>query len=332
MVPQKMEIQPPIPQAIAIVLLNYNGQNWLQQFLPSLILHSPGQQIYVIDNASTDDSVKYLQQNFPEVIGIQNAQNFGFAKGYNMGLKQIEAPLYCLINTDVAVSQDWLSPVIELFNTDHNIAAIQPKVLDFYQQHKFEYAGAGGGLIDNLGFPYCRGRIFEQLETDHGQYNDIAPIFWASGCCLFIRSEDFWQEHGFDDDFFAHQEEIDLCWRLINRGKKIMYCGHSHIYHVGGGTLAKQNPKKTFLNIRNNLSMMLKNLPKNQILPKIFIRLCLDAGIALLLGYKHGWAPFMLGCRVCSKNVAPNKKAIFTKVDFCSSISSTPNLQETKLI
>lgn len=278
---------------IAIAILNWNGTSWLQQFLPTLIRNSANAEIYVIDNNSTDDSVFFLESNFPQIKIVKNLQNFGFAGGYNEGLKSIEADIYCLLNSDVEVTENWLDPVISLFKNNLDIAAIQPKVLDFNQKNRFEFAGAGGGLIDNLGYPYCRGRVFENIEEDHGQYDDECEIFWASGCCLFIRSEDFHKQNGFDERFFAHQEEIDLCWRLKNEGRKIYYTGKSTIYHVGGGTLNKQNPQKTYLNFRNNLSMMLKNLPSNQ-LYLILLRLTLDgiAGIYLMFtqGFSHTWA------------------------------------------
>ena len=246
---------------VAIAILNWNGKNWLEKFLPSVISHSENTDIYIIDNASTDDSVAFLKLNFPQVKIIQNTENHGFAGGYNEGLKKIKADIYCLLNSDVEVTENWLNPVVDLFQKDLNISAVQPKILDFNRKNFFEFAGAAGGFIDNLGYPYCRGRIFDEIEEDKGQYNDETEIFWASGCCLFIRSKDFWAENGFDERFFAHQEEIDLCWRLKNSGKKIFYTGKSTVYHVGGGTLNKENPQKTYLNIRNNLSMLLKNLP-----------------------------------------------------------------------
>ncbi len=278
---------------IAIVILNWNGKSWLEKFLPNVLANSQSAEVYVIDNASTDDSVAYISTHFPSVKIVINQQNHGFAGGYNEGLKQIHADIYCLLNSDVEVTLGWLDPISALFEKNQDIAAIQPKVLDYNRKNFFEFAGAGGGLIDNLGYPYCRGRIFENVEEDKGQYNDETEIFWASGCCLFIRSEDFWIQNGFDARFFAHQEEIDLCWRLKNSGRKIYYTGKSTIYHVGGGTLQKQNPRKTYLNIRNNLSMMLKNLPSDK-LYLIFIRLCLDgvAGIYFMFrhGFSHTWA------------------------------------------
>lgn len=288
-----MEIQRCTEMKIAIAILNWNGKSWLEKFLPNVLENSQSAEVYVIDNASTDDSVAYISTHFPSVKIVVNQQNHGFAGGYNEGLKQIHSDIYCLLNSDVEVTPGWLDPVAILFEKNPDIAAIQPKVLDYNRKNFFEFAGAGGGLIDNLGYPYCRGRVFENVEEDKGQYNDETEIFWTSGCCLFIRSEDFWNQNGFDARFFAHQEEIDLCWRLKNSGRKIYYTGKSAIYHVGGGTLQKQNPRKTYLNIRNNLSMMLKNLPSGK-LYLIFIRLCLDgiAGIYFMFkqGFSHTWA------------------------------------------
>lgn len=279
---------------LAIAILNWNGKHWLEKFLPGVIRHSQDAEIYVIDNASTDHSADFLKQNFPSVKIIGNDKNNGFASGYNDGLRKIDADIYCLLNSDIEVTENWTKPILELFEKDVNIAAIQPKILSFKNDKFFEFAGAAGGLIDNLGYPYCRGRVFDKCEEDEGQYDDETEIFWASGCALFIRSKDFWEQNGFDERFFAHQEEIDLCWRLKNSGRKIFYTYRSKVYHVGGGTLSKQNPQKTFLNFRNNLSMMLKNLPFPKLLWLIFFRLCLDgiAGIRFGLkdGFPHLWA------------------------------------------
>ena len=274
---------------VAIAILNWNGKNWLEKFLPSVISHSENTDIYIIDNASTDDSVAFLKLNFPQVKIIQNTENHGFAGGYNEGLKKIKADIYCLLNSDVEVTENWLNPVVDLFQKDLNISAVQPKILDFNRKNFFEFAGAAGGFIDNLGYPYCRGRIFDEIEEDKGQYDDETEIFWASGCCLFIRSEDFWRQNGFDERFFAHQEEIDLCWRLKNDGKKIFYTGKSTIYHVGGGTLNKQSAQKTFLNMRNNLTMLVKNLPVSKVFWIIFFRLILDGAAALYFAFKNGF-------------------------------------------
>ncbi|WP_332030280.1 glycosyltransferase family 2 protein [Kaistella sp.] len=273
---------------LAIAILNWNGKNWLEKFLPNVILHSENTDVYVIDNASTDDSVVFLKLNFPQVKIIQNTENQGFAGGYNEGLKKIDAEIYCLLNSDVEVTENWLKPVLDLFQKDLKIAAVQPKILDYNRKNFFEFAGAAGGFIDNLGYPYCRGRVFENIEEDKGQFDDETEIFWASGCCLFIRSEDFWKQNGFDARFFAHQEEIDLCWRLKNDGKKIFYTGKSTVYHVGGGTLNKQSAQKTFLNMRNNLSMLVKNLPLSVVFWIILSRLILDGAAALYFAFKNG--------------------------------------------
>ena len=266
----------------------------ISQFLPSIIANSEEATIYLIDNASTDDSVKLVSQNFPSVTIIKNDFNFGFAKGYNIALEQIEEEYYALVNSDVEVTKDWLKPVISSFDSNNDIGIIQSKILDFKNKEYFEYAGAAGGFIDKYGFPYCRGRIFDTIEKDSGQYNDEAPIFWASGACFFIRKSIYRKLNGFDDDFFAHQEEIDLCWRALNLGFKVSYIPSSVVYHVGGATLNESNPKKTFLNFRNSLLMLTKNLPENKLIPIIFTRLVLDglAGIHFILQGKfiHCWA------------------------------------------
>lgn len=274
---------------LAIAILNWNGRNWLEKFLPGVVQFSQSADIYVIDNLSTDDSIAFLQKYFPTVHIIKNDQNYGFAGGYNEGLKSIKHEYYCLLNSDVEVTDNWTEPVLELLENNAAISALQPKILSYHNRNYFEFAGAAGGLIDNLGYPYCRGRVFDDLEEDKGQYNDETEIFWASGCCFFIRSKDFWEQNGFDARFFAHQEEIDLCWRLINSGKKIYYTGKSKVYHVGGGTLNKQSAQKTYLNIRNNLSMMLKNLPFPQLILLIFFRLCLDSVAGIYFGLKQGF-------------------------------------------
>ena len=272
---------------VAIVILNWNGQKLLQQFLPSVIQHSKGAAIYVADNASTDDSMTFIQTNYPDITIIQNKENGGYAKGYNDALKSVEADVFCLLNSDVEVTQNWLNPIINTFNTHANTAIIQPKILDFKNKDYFEYAGAAGGFIDKYGYPYCRGRIFDSIEKDLGQYNNTAEIFWASGACLFIKSSVFKELNGFDEHFFAHMEEIDLCWRAKNLGFSIKYVGSSEIHHVGGATLKNTNPKKTFLNFRNSLITLTKNA-NGFILGKIVIRLILDgiAAIKFLIEFK----------------------------------------------
>ena len=262
---------------IAVVILNWNGEKLLEQFLPSIVNYSPEADIYVADNASTDDSVSYLKAFFPTVKIIRNESNLGFAEGYNEALKHVDSEIYALVNSDIEVTENWLKPIIETFENEPKTAIIQPKLLDFKRKEYFEYAGAAGGFIDKYGYPYCRGRVFETLEKDNGQYDDNCEIFWASGACFFIRSSVYKDLKGFDADFFAHQEEIDLCWRAFNKGHKIKYNSQSVVYHVGGATLQQGNPMKTFLNFRNSLLMLLKNLPKNKLIPIILVRLLLDA-------------------------------------------------------
>ncbi|RIV41897.1 glycosyltransferase family 2 protein [Flagellimonas pelagia] len=266
---------------IAVVILNWNGEALLERFLPSVMEHSKGADIYVVDNASTDGSVDFLKQHYPSIGVVQNDVNGGFAKGYNDGLKHIEADLFCLLNSDVEVTENWLGPIIKAFDEIPEAAIIQPKILDLKQKDHFEYAGAAGGFIDMLGYPFCRGRIFQSIEKDEGQYDDIKEVFWATGACMFIKSEVFQSLNGFDEDYFAHQEEIDLCWRAKNAGHKVFYVGQSHVYHLGGSTLSNMNPKKTFLNFRNSLYSITKNLPRKKAWPIVLIRLLLD-GIAAL--------------------------------------------------
>lgn len=273
----------------AIVILNWNGKKLLEQFLPSVINFSSEEAtIYVADNASTDDSINFIKKFYPSVKIIKNAVNGGYAKGYNDALQHIDADVYCLLNSDIEVTENWLSPILEVFKTEENTSIIQPKLLDFKDKTEFEYAGAAGGFIDLFGYPYCRGRVFNHLETDTNQFNDTTEIFWASGACLFIRSKVFHQLGGFDEDYFAHQEEIDLCWRAQNEGYQIKYVGASTVYHVGGATLKETNPHKTFLNFRNSLLNVVKNVPKEWFLFVIFSRLILDgiAGIKFIIELK----------------------------------------------
>jgi len=265
---------------IAIIILNWNGKTLLEQFLPSVVKHSNNATIYVADNASTDDSINFVKTNFPTVKIIQNNKNYGFAKGYNVALKNIETDIFCLLNNDVKVTHGWLNSVTEIFNNESNTVAIQPKILDFRRKDYFEYAGAAGGFIDKYGYPYCRGRIFNTIEKDNGQFDDNSKIFWASGACFFIRKEIFNKLNGFDESFFAHMEEIDLCWRINNLGYDVKYTFQSTVYHVGGATLKNTNPKKTYLNFRNSLFSLMKNAD-GTILTLIFSRLLLD-GIAAI--------------------------------------------------
>ncbi|MGV9003682.1 glycosyltransferase family 2 protein [Flavobacterium sp.] len=277
---------------IAVVLLNWNGQKLLDHFLPSLLQFSDQATLYVADNASTDNSIAFIKENYPTIKIIQNTDNFGFAKGYNLALKDVEEEIYCLLNSDVKVTQNWLTPILSLFDKDASVGILQPKILDYKDKTKFEYAGAAGGFIDKFGYPFCRGRIFDTIEADSGQYDeDEKEIFWASGACFFIRKEIFRKLNGFDDDFFAHQEEIDLCWRAFNLGYKTIYTAQSVVYHVGGATLKEGNPRKTYLNFRNSMFMLTKNLPENHLIPILFSRMVLDgvAGIQFLIKgqFKH---------------------------------------------
>ncbi len=272
---------------IAIVILNWNGEKLLEQFLPSVVEHSKEAIVYVADNASTDDSVNFIKTHFPTVQIIQNKTNGGFAKGYNDALKQIDAEIFCLLNNDVEVTQNWLSLIVDTFKTEPNTAIIQPKILDYKRKDYFEYAGAAGGFIDKFGYHYCRGRIFNTVEKDENQYNDSAEIFWASGACLFIRKSIFEELKGLDENFFAHMEEIDLCWRAKNLDYNITYVGASTVFHVGGATLSNTSPKKTYLNFRNSLFALVKNA-KGNLFFLVFTRLLLDgiAGIKFLFEFK----------------------------------------------
>ncbi|MEN9448855.1 MAG: hypothetical protein RJA25_2145 [Bacteroidota bacterium] len=273
---------------ISVVILNYNGKNWLQQFLPNVIANTtyPNTEIIVADNASTDDSIAFIKQTFPQIRVVINEKNSGYAGGYNEALKQIESDYYVLLNSDVEVTSDWIKQVINYMQQDELIAACQPKILSFHERNKFEYAGAAGGFIDKYGYPLCRGRIFDTCEEDTGQYNSSGEIFWASGACLFIKADLFHQVGGFDADFFAHMEEIDLCWRLKNLGYKICYCADSTVYHVGGGTLEKSNPKKTFLNFRNNRILLQKNKNEKELVSINSTRNKLDKLAALVAQLK----------------------------------------------
>lgn len=266
---------------IAVVVLNWNGKAWLEKFLPYLLRYSLEATVFVADNDSTDDSVDFVKNNFPSVKIIINAINGGYAKGYNNALKEIDAEYFVLINSDIEVTEGWLSSIIDLMDSDNKIAACQPKLLDHKKRSFFEYAGASGGFIDKLGYPFCRGRIFDDIEKDKGQYNDAIEVFWATGACLFVRASNFNEIGGLDESFFAHQEEIDLCWRLKNSGYKIMVQPNSVVYHVGGGTLNTGSPLKTHLNFRNNLFMLFKNLPTPYLFTIIPARLVLD-GLAAL--------------------------------------------------
>lgn len=275
---------------IAIVILNWNGRRFLEKFLPDVLKHSlEFARVIVADNASTDDSTGLLRKEFPGVEIIQLDNNYGFTGGYNRALEQVDAEFYLLLNSDVEVTQGWLKPLLEFMDLHLDAAGCQPKIRSFHDRQLLEHAGASGGFLDFLGYPFCRGRLFTTLEEDRHQYDESAPVFWATGACLLIRSKAFQQAGGFDERFFAHMEEIDLCWRLQLMGKSIWVVPRSVVYHVGGGTLPKNNPRKTFFNFRNNLLMLWKNLPLQTILWLLPLRLILDgiAGLKFLAEGHH---------------------------------------------
>lgn len=264
------------PTKVAVVILNYNGIHWLKKFLRDVVEKTTNAEVIIADNASTDDSVNYVTNNFPSVKLILNKTNEGYAGGYNKALQQINAEYYVLLNSDVEVTKNWIAPIIELMDSDKSIAACQPKIKKYDDKASFEYAGASGGFLDKYGYPFCRGRVFETLEEDKGQYDDTSEVFWASGACLFLRAEAFYEVGGFDWDFFAHMEEIDLCWKLKNKGYKIMCEPKSSVFHVGGGTLSSGSTFKTYLNYRNNLLMLYKNLKPEKRFSTLFKRMLLD--------------------------------------------------------
>ena len=266
---------------VAVVLLNYNGEKLLAQFLTSVLEHSQEAQVVVVDNGSTDSSVELLRKSFPQVSLILFSENVGYSGGYNKALAQLDSEIVVLLNSDVEVTNGWLASPMRLLESNSDIAAVQPKILSWRNKNEFEYAGAAGGFIDSMGYPFCRGRIFTTTEKDEGQYNDRVEIFWASGACLFIKRQVYLEAGGLDEDFFTHMEEIDLCWRLNRVGKSIYYDGGSSVYHVGGGTLAQGSPIKVYYNFKNGLTMLVKNLPTPELIYKIPFRLILDWAAAL---------------------------------------------------
>ncbi len=270
-------------KSCAIVILNWNGVSFLEQYLPIIIAKSPESMvnIYIIDNDSTDESVSFLRENYAMVGLIINKKNYGFAGGYNEGLKLVSEPILCLINSDIEVTDNWLEPILNYFEKNKNVASIQPKILDLKDKTKFEYAGGSGGFYDHFGYAVCRGRYFDHVEEDLGQYDDIVDIFWASGCCIFVRNEVFKEVGGFDGDYFAHQEEIDLCWRINNYGYVIRVIPESIVYHYGGGSLPYGSYFKSYLNFRNSLFNLFKNLKKRNLIYILPIRMILD-GVAAI--------------------------------------------------
>ncbi len=267
---------------LAIVILNWNGKHYLEQFLPKLVETLPDYaEIVIADNASTDDSIAFLNAHYPNIRTLLHEKNEGFAQGYNHALEHIEAQYYCLLNSDIEVTDHWIEPIIEQMDANEKIAAVQPKMLSYYHRDEFEYAGACGGFVDKYGYPFCRGRLFNNVEKDHGQYNDVIDIFWATGAALFVRSDVYRTMGGFDPDFFAHMEEIDFCWRIKNAGYKIKINPASVVYHIGGGTLPKNNSFKTYLNFRNNLYLLLKNLPDERVGRTLLAKFFLDQVAAI---------------------------------------------------
>lgn len=309
----------------AIVILNWNGAHYLQQFLPVLREYTTSSDvdIYVADNGSTDNSLLILGKYFQEVKILLLNRNYGFAEGYNRALAQIEADYYVILNSDVEVTPGWLELLLGYLQQHPDVAACQPKILSYHKRTHFEHAGAAGGFIDMLGYPFCRGRVLAVTEEDRGQYDEVCDVFWATGACLVIRAEVFEKEGGFDDDFFAHMEEIDLCWRLKSRGYRIVCVPQSKVYHVGGGTLHVEHPRKTYLNFRNNLLLLYKNLPQKQLFPVLFLRFFMD--------YLAAFQFFVTG-------KPQNAKAVFkARVDFRKMLSSfkskrKENLQKTTQI
>ena len=265
----------------------------MRRFLPGVIANSPEARVFVADNASSDGSLEMLSADFPTVSQIVLDRNYGFADGYNQALRQVEAEYYVLLNSDVETPHQWLAPLLQYMEANPDVAACQPILRCQWNKEYFEYAGAAGGYLDSLGYPYCRGRLMATVEKDYGQYNTIAPVMWATGACMMIRSQDYWQVGGLDGRFFAHQEEIDLCWRLRSRGRGIVCIPDSIVYHLGGGTLPQGNPRKTFLNFRNNLLLLYKNLPQERLEPVMRIRFWLDALASLKFLLTFQWGSFL---------------------------------------
>ena len=278
---------------VAVVILNWNGEKMLREFLPDVVRHSTGAEIVVADNASTDGSLQMLEREFPTVRRIVLDRNYGFAQGYHLALEQVDAEFYLLLNNDVQVGADWLLPLLEYMDKNPHVAACQPKLLCHWDRTRFEYAGASGGYIDAWGYPYCRGRVMGTVEEDKGQYDEPASLLWATGAALMIRREAYWQAGGLDGRFFAHQEEIDLCWRLRSRGYGIACVPQSKVWHVGGGTLPKDSPHKTYLNFRNNLLLLYKNLPDERLETVMRVRFWLDALASVQFLLTGKWGSFL---------------------------------------
>ncbi len=295
---------------VAVVILNWNGERFLRQFLPVLVANTnyEGAEIIIADNASTDGSINYLKSDFPNLKTIILDKNYGFAGGYNKALEQISVEYYVLLNSDVEVTEDWLQPMMHFLESNKDVVACQPKIKAFHNKNYFEHAGACGGFIDYLGFPFCRGRVLGTAEEDNGQYDEVCDVFWATGACLVIRSDLFWKVGALDETFFAHMEEIDLCWRLNARGYRIVCVPQSTVYHVGGGTLNVESPHKTYLNFRNNLLMLYKNLPQQALSEIMKWRLILDyiAAIQLYITGKPKNAAAVIKARKDFKVMQPD--------------------------
>jgi GT2 family glycosyltransferase len=278
----------------AVVILNFNGKKWLEQFLPSVVAYSEGAKIVVADNGSTDNSIEFVSNAFPQIKIISFQENLGFCKGYNRALQQIDAEYFVLLNSDVEVTANWLEKLLNFMDKNPQVWVCQPKIKSYHQKTHFEYAGAAGGMLDKWGFAFCRGRIFDHVEPDLGQYEENAPIFWASGACMCVRASAWKNLEGFDEYFFAHFEEIDFCWRVQKAGGEVFYCCESEVFHVGGATLNASNPRKTFLNYRNNLITLYKNLPQKGKFTFLFFRLVLDGLSSLIflkkMQFQHIWA------------------------------------------
>ena len=275
-------------QPLSVVLLNFNGKAYLEKFLPDVVLYSQPYEVVLVDNGSTDGSSEFVKSKFPSVTLIEFEHNHGFCGGYNKAIPHIDSEYIVLLNTDVEVTKNWIQPIYDFLKSNPEYKAAQPKILDQNNKSKFEYAGAAGGYLDHLGYPFCRGRIFQSIEEDHGQYDNIRDVFWASGSSLFIKKEAYISLGGLDHEFFAHMEEIDLCWRIWNSGSKVAAVPESKVYHVGGGTLKKANPRKTYLNFRNGLSILIKNEHKSSLLWKIPLRIFLDYAAVLKFSIESG--------------------------------------------
>lgn len=307
---------------LAIVILNWNGRRFLERFLPTLQGTLPEYaEIVIADNASSDDSVSFLRENHPDIRVLEHAHNEGFAQGYNHALENVEATYYCLLNSDIEVTEHWIEPIIEQMDANEKIAAVQPKLLSYDRRDEFEYAGAAGGFVDKYGYPFCRGRVFSNVEKDHGQYDTEMDIFWATGAALFVRSDVYRTMGGLDPDFFAHMEEIDFCWRIKNAGYKIKINPASVVYHIGGGTLPKNNSYKTYLNFRNNLFLLLKNLPEERLRKTFVVKFFLDqvaAWFFLLQGHFKDFTAVYKAMRDFYKNYeyCKNKRNTLPKLAY----------------